>query len=170
MNPNMTLREELKLHLGKLREKYADVLTLTEGLQVPVNASAHTEGELDICIGTARSLIERINTLDELSDVVEDALSGEQIFAPTNWHIAIAIGQLYDHWAVHSKLVMEPLRVLQGRKASSKKLYPIWADMMISYQHLDKIIHLIRNPVESKQTTKPRKPPGKRTGGHDLPK
>lgn len=129
--------EELQTHVRKLRESYSGVMELSEGLQVPVNASVFTAGELDMVSGNARELLDRIDTLDQIAATD---------FAADNWHVAIAIGALWDHWAAYAALAMEPLRKLQGRKASSRMLCPVWGDMMVSTQHLDKIINLLRTP------------------------
>ena len=89
-------------------------------------------GEIDLLRGNVRQMFEHIEKLEQFAEA-SPAILDEMTFE-------IVVGQLFDAWAAgYPELALDPLRALQGKVATERQVYKVWSELMISYQHLEKI-------------------------------
>ena len=130
----MSQREQMQHSLALLRTKVAETQTLAAGLRVPVNASSYTQSSLE-CV-QPDMIAERLDVLDQWLANAGDI--------ENNWHVAIALGQLFDERVIYiPDKIIEPMKALQERAATARMLDPIAGELLTSVNHMDKIIECV---------------------------
>jgi hypothetical protein len=147
----MSQRELMQRSLTRLRETVAEAQSFATGLRVPVNASSYTRSSLECA--QPDMIAERIDTLDAWLATAGGGFED----LDDNWHVTIALGQLFDEYAIYiPNKITEPMKALQGRAASARMLDPIVGEILWTLDHMDKIIALVnfpaREPAEARKS------------------